>query len=120
MKNKNELARIKRHKRVRRKMFGDKNKPRLSIHRSHGNLYAQFVDDFNGKSICSISTLNPEVKKKIRYGGNIKAAEVLGEAAASLAKSKGIKKVVFDRGGYLYHGRIKAFADSVRKSGLTF
>lgn len=120
MKNKNELARIKRHKRIRRKTLGDKDSPRLSIHRSHGNLYVQFIDDLKGKSICSISTLNPDVKKKIRYGGNVKAAEILGEAAAALAKSKGIKKVVFDRGGYLYHGRIKAFADSARKSGLTF
>ena len=120
MKNIREVARIKRHKRLRRKVIGSKTRPRLAIHRSLTNLYAQFLDDVNEKTLCSISTLHPLVKEKIKYGGNMKAAEVLGEVAASQAKSKGISKVLFDRGGYIYHGRIKAFAESARKNGLVF
>ena len=120
MKNIREVARIKRHKRLRKKVIGSKTRPRLTIHRSLTNLYAQFLDDVNEKTLCSISTLHPSVKEKIKYGGNIKAAEVLGEVAASQAKSKGISKVLFDRGGYIYHGRIKAFAESARKNGLVF
>ena len=120
MSNKKELARIKRHKRLRNKVMGTKVRPRLSIHRSLGNLYVQFLDDIDGKTLCSISTLDSKVKEKAKYGGNVKAAQALGEAAAALAKSKGISKIVFDRGGYVYHGRIKAFAESVRKSGLAF
>ncbi|MBL7071274.1 MAG: 50S ribosomal protein L18 [Candidatus Omnitrophica bacterium] len=115
-----EIQRIKRHKRSRKKTVGTEKRPRLSIHRSLGNLYVQLIDDINGKTICSISTLSPDVKKGAKYGGNVKAAEALGEAAGSLAKSKGISKVVFDRGGYIYHGRIKAFAESARKNGLEF
>lgn len=90
------------------------------MHRSLGNIYAQFIDDISGKTLCAVSTLDKTVKDKIKYGGNKKAAEALGESAALAAKSKGIKEVVFDRGGYLYHGRVKAFADSARKNGLTF
>ena len=120
MENKKEFARIRRHKRLRKKIIGSKKRPRLSIHRSLRNLYVQFIDDINGKSLCSISTLDPEVKKKIKYGGGRKAAQVLGEAAATLAKSKSISKVVFDRGGYIYHGRIKTFAESARENGLSF
>jgi large subunit ribosomal protein L18 len=120
MKNKREVARVKRHMRMRKKIIGSKERPRLSIHRSLSNLCVQFVDDINEKTICSISTLDPKVKEKIKYGGNVKAAHVLGETAATLAKSKGISKVVLDRGGYLYHGRIKAFAEAARKGGLVF
>ena len=120
MKSKKEIARIKRHKRLRQKIIGSKNRPRMTIHRSLANFYVQFIDDINGKTLCSISTLNPKIKGKVKYKGNVKASEVLGEAAALLAKSKGISKVVFDRSGYIYHGRIKAFAESARKSGLSF
>ena len=120
MKNKSKLAQIRRHMRIRKKIIGGKERPRLSIHRSLLNLYVQFIDDITEKTICSISTLSPQVKKKIKYGGDVKAAQVLGEVAAMLAKSKGISKVVFDRGSYLYHGRIKAFAESARKNGLIF
>jgi large subunit ribosomal protein L18 len=120
MKNKKEFARITRHKRLRRKIIGSKEKPRLSVHRSLSNLYVQFVDDVNEKTLCSISTLNPKIKEKVKYGGNRKAAEILGEMAAALAKSKKISNVVFDRGGCQYHGRIKAFAESARKNGLLF
>lgn len=120
MKSRKEIARIKRHKRLRRKIIGSKERPRMAVHRSLANFYVQFIDDINGKTLCSISTLDPKLKGKIIYKGNIKAAEVLGEAAALLAKSKGISKVVFDRGGNIYHGRIKAFAESARKGGLSF
>lgn len=120
MENKKVAARIRRHKRVRKKIMGTLEQPRLSIFRGLKNLYVQFVDDINERTICSISTLDPKVKEKIKYGGNIKAAEILGETATMLAKSKGISKVVFDRSGYLYHGRIKAFAESARKNGLVF
>ncbi|MEA3305854.1 MAG: 50S ribosomal protein L18 [Candidatus Omnitrophota bacterium] len=121
MKNMKEAARIKRHKRLRQKIAGSVEQPRLAIHRSMANLYVQFIDDINGRTLCSISTLSgSKTKEKAKYGGNIKAAETLGEAAARLAKSKGISKVVFDRSGYVYHGRIKAFAESARKNGLSF
>lgn len=120
MKNAKELSRIKRHKRLRKKIMGDKERPRMSVHRSLTNLYVQFVDDLNQKTICSASTLDPKVKGTVKKGGNMKAAEALGAEAALTAKSKGISKVVFDRGGYIYHGRIKAFADAARKNGLSF
>jgi len=120
MKNEKEVSRIKRHKRLRQRIVGSKERPRLSVHRSLRNLYVQFVDDVNEKTLCAISTMDSKLKEKIKYGGNLKAAQVLGETAALLAKSKGISRVVFDRGGYIYHGRIKAFAESARKSGLVF
>ncbi|MDP3789195.1 MAG: 50S ribosomal protein L18 [Candidatus Omnitrophota bacterium] len=120
MKNAKELSRIKRHKRLRKKIMGDKERPRMSIHRSLTNLYVQFVDDLNQKTICSVSTLDPKLKGAVKKGGNLKAAEALGAEAALTAKSKGISKVVLDRGGYIYHGRIKAFADAARKNGLSF
>ncbi len=117
---KKEILRIRRHKRSRRKIIGTEKRPRLSIHRSLSNLYVQLVDDINGRTLCAVSTLSPSVKSAVKYGGNVKAAQALGEAAASLAKSKGISKVTFDRGGQIYHGRIKAFAESARKNGLEF
>ncbi len=120
MKNAKEISRIKRHKRLRKKVMGDKERPRMSIHRSLTNLYVQFVDDLSQKTICSVSTLDSKVKSVIKGGGNLKAAEALGAEAAIVAKLNGISKVVFDRGGYIYHGRIKAFADAARKNGLLF
>ncbi len=120
MKNKKEAARIKRHKRLRKKIVGSKARPRLAVHRSLANLYVQFVDDINEKTLLSVSTADSKVKEKVKYGGNVKAAQALGETAASLAKSKGISRVVFDRGGYIYHGRIRAFAEAVKKNGLVF
>ena len=120
MKNRKESARIKRHRRLRKKVIGGKERPRLTVHRSLANLYVQFIDDINEKTLCSMSTLDAKVKQKAKYGGNIKAAQVLGEVVAGAAKSKGISRVVFDRGGYIFHGRIKAFADSARKNGLEF
>lgn len=120
MKNLKEVARVKRHMRLRQKMTGNKERPRMSIYRSLTNLYVQFIDDIDQKTICSVSTLDPKVKTAAKYGGNIKAALALGAQAALLAKTKGISKVVFDRAGYMYHGRVKAFAESARKNGLSF
>jgi len=114
------LKRVNRHLRVRKKVSGTKELPRLCVYRSLSNLYAQLVDDNEGKTLITISTLAKELREKIKYGGNVKAAAVLGEFFAKKAKEKGISKVCFDRGGYLYHGRVKAFADAARKGGLEF
>ncbi len=114
------LARIKRHKRVRKNISGSSERPRLCIFRSIKHIYAQVIDDKKGATLVSLSTLNPEIKGKEKYQGNIKAAEMLGNLLAKRLKEKGIKKVVFDRGGYLYHGRVKAVAESARKGNIVF
>jgi len=120
MQNKRETLRIKRHKTIRLKISGTSETPRLVVHRSLKNMLGQLVDDTVQKTIMSMSTNDKEIKSKLKYAGNIKAAEALGLELAKKAKEKGISKVVFDRGGYLYHGRIKAFADALRKGGLVF
>ncbi len=112
-------ARIKRHKRIRKKVSGTPDCPRMSVYRSLNNIYVQFVDDENSKTLLTCSTLNKEVKEKAK-GRNLKSASVVGELAAQKAKEKGIEKVVFDRGGYPYHGCVKAVAEAARKSGLVF
>lgn len=117
---KKEQARIKRHRSIRKKIAGTKDRPRLSVHRSLNNIFVQIIDDTEGKTLFSISTLDKRFREKSKAGGNMKAAEVLGEMLAKEAVAKGIKKVIFDRAGYLYHGRLKALADSARKSGLDF
>ncbi|MEA3328310.1 MAG: 50S ribosomal protein L18 [Candidatus Omnitrophota bacterium] len=117
-KNKKEIALKKRHKRIRKKIIGTGIIPRLSVHRSHLNLYVQLVDDVKGKTIFSASTKNEKFRKKSSKGGNIEAAKLLGRVLAGEIKSKGIDKAVFDRGGYIYHGRIKALAESLKANGL--
>ena len=102
------------------RIHGDTQKPRLAIHRSLNNFSAQIIDDTNNKTVFSLSTLDKEIKQKCAYGGNIKAARSFGEIFAIKAKEKGIVKIIFDRAGYLYHGRVKAFADALRKSGMQF
>ncbi len=114
------LARIKRHKRVRKNISGSSERPRLCIFRSLKHIYAQVIDDKEGITLVSLSTLNPEIKRKEKYQGNIKAAKMLGNLLAKKLEEKGIKKVVFDRGGYLYHGRVKAVAESARKGKIVF
>jgi large subunit ribosomal protein L18 len=104
------------HDRIRRKLSGTAARPRLNVYRSLGHIYAQVIDDQNGETIVSASTL----ALKSKTGGNIAAAKEIGKAVAEKAVEKGIKKVVFDRGGYLYHGRIKALADAAREAGLEF
>lgn len=120
IKNKKEIGRLKRHKRIRKTILGTLERPRLNVHRSCANLYAQFIDDLSQKTLLTVSTLDKDFISKCTYGGNVKAAALLGEIAASKAKNKKIEKVVFDRSGYLYHGRIKAFAEAARKGGLLF
>ena len=114
-------GREKRHKRIRRKIVGTKERPRLSVKRSINHLYAQIVDDTDGKTLVQVSTLSADLKDKLSKGaGNVKGAVLLGAALAEKCKKAGITKVVFDRAGYLYHGRVKALAESARKGGLSF
>ena len=101
-------------------MYGTQERPRLIVHRSLKNLHAQVVDDTQNKILFSLSTLDKQIREKFACCGNIKAAEFFGEAFANKAKEKGITRIIFDRAGYLYHGRIKAFADALRKAGLEF
>jgi large subunit ribosomal protein L18 len=114
-----KIARIKRHKRIRKKIMGTKERPRLSVYRSLKNIYAQLIDDDSSCTLLTCSTMQDDFKK-LRHASNIKTATMLGELIAKKAKEKGIDKVVFDRGGYLYHGCIKALADAARKGGLVF
>jgi large subunit ribosomal protein L18 len=104
------------HTRIRRKLAGTAERPRLAVHRSLNHIYAQVIDDQAGVTLVSASTLS----LKVKTGGNVNAAKEIGKAVAERAKEKGITKVVFDRGGYLYHGRIKALADAAREAGLEF
>jgi large subunit ribosomal protein L18 len=104
------------HQRIRRKMAGTGERPRLNVYRSLNHIYAQVIDDQKGETLVSASTLS----LKVKTGGNVAAAKEIGKAVAELAVKQGIKKVVFDRGGYLYHGRIKALADAAREAGLEF
>lgn len=112
--------RKKRHLRVRKKMNGTPEKPRMAIYRSGLNIYAQVIDDVNGITLLSASTIDKEIKPGVTYGGNIESAKVVGKKVAERALAKGISKVVFDRGGYLYTGRVKALADAAREAGLEF
>ncbi len=112
--------RKKRHLRVRKKIVGTLECPRLNVFRSSKNIYAQLINDQNGTTVASASTLDPDFRKIGKSGGTVEAAEWVGETIAKRAIEKGFKKVVFDRGGYLYHGRVKALADGARKGGLDF
>ncbi len=112
--------RQKRHRRVRKKISGTAQRPRLNVYRSLSNFYAQLIDDTTGKIIVSVSTLNKELKSSNNYGGNKEAAKVLGKVFAEAASKANIKECVFDRGGYLYHGRVKEFAEAAREGGLKF
>lgn len=119
-KRNSEVRRQARHQRVRKIVNGTPARPRLCIHRSLNNLIAQVVDDSSRKVLFGISTQNKQLRSTLKTGGNIAAATILGEAVAERAKKEGIAKVSFDRGGYLYHGRVKAFAEAARKGGLEF
>lgn len=114
------IGRKIRHKRLRKKVFGTAERPRLSVYRSLNNFYVQLIDDEAGHTMASVSTLEPEIKSKITNGSNKESAEVVGKLIAKRALEKGINKVVFDRGGYKYHGTIKALADAAREGGLEF
>ena len=110
--------RVKRHARVRKDIFGTPEMPRLCVYRSSKNIYAQIIDDVNGKTLCSASSLDKELG--LSYGGNKEAAKAVGAKLAENAKAAGIETVCFDRGGYLYHGRVKELADGAREAGLKF
>ncbi len=113
--NKNK-QRIKRHRRIRFNMKGTPERPRLNVFRSNKNIYAQLIDDLSGKTLAQANSKD----MKNGNGSNIEGAKAVGEAIAKLAVEKGYKSVVFDRGGYLYHGRVKALADAARAAGLEF
>lgn len=117
--NRKEI-RQKRHLRVRNRLFGASARPRLSVFRSSKNIYAQIIDDETGKTLVSASTVEADVKSKVAYSGNKEAAAVVGKLIAERAIEKDIKAVIFDRGGFLYHGRIKELADAAREAGLDF
>ena len=109
----------KRHRRIRKKVTGSSERPRLAVYRSHLNLNVQIVDDYAGKTLFSCSTLGKKFQDEIKTNaGNVDAAKRFGAHVAAEIKKKGIGKVVFDRGGFLYHGRVKAFADSLRENGI--
>ena len=112
-----KAQRLKRHKRVRGKIAGTPEMPRLNVFRSEKNIYAQVIDDVNGVTLASASSLDKAIEG---YGGNIAAATAVGKLVAERAKAKGIETVVFDRGGYLYHGRVQALAEGAREGGLKF
>jgi len=117
-------SRIKRHLRIRKKACGTSERPRLCVFRSLRYIYAQIIDDEAGKTICSASTLEPQIRKQLKEKSistkNREAAKIVGEIIAKRAREKGVEKVVFDRGGYKYHGRIKALAEAAREAGLKF
>ncbi len=116
--SKNEI-RQRVHERIRKKMVGTPEKPRLNVYRSLNHIYVQIIDDLNGKTLVSAST-NTGKKDGRKTGGNVASAKDIGKQIADAAKAKGITKVVFDRGGYIYHGRVKALADAARAAGLQF
>ncbi|BCB95533.1 50S ribosomal protein L18 [Dissulfurispira thermophila] len=115
-----ELARERRHARIRKRVFGTSERPRLSVFRSLNHVYAQIIDDTKGHTIVSASTIDKELKDEKGHKGNAAMAKKVGQLIASRAMGVGIKRVVFDRGGYKYHGCIKALADAAREGGLEF
>jgi large subunit ribosomal protein L18 len=116
---KRNVIRKRVHTRIREKMSGTAERPRLNVYRSLNNIYTQLIDDEKGVTLVSASTLTKKGEAK-KTGGNVAAAGEVGKLIAQKAQEKGIKKVVFDRGGYLYHGRVKALADAAREAGLEF
>jgi large subunit ribosomal protein L18 len=117
--SKNDV-RLRKHVRVRKKISGTPERPRLNVFRSLTNVYAQIIDDKSGTTIVAASSLDDAIKGKVSFGGNKEAAKEVGKLIAEKALAKGIKQVVFDRGGYLYHGRIKDLAEAAREGGLDF
>ena len=115
------LARLKRKKRVRKKIKGTPERPRLTVFKTAKHIYAQIVDDDSGKTLLSASTVSQDLRDKAKgISGNMKGAQLVGETIGKKGKQKGIKAVVFDRNGFLFHGRVKALADAARENGLEF
>jgi large subunit ribosomal protein L18 len=121
-KNKDKAARLERRQfRTRKNIFGTPERPRLSVFRSDKHIYAQLIDDYAGKTLVAVASTAGEVRgAELKNGGNVAAAKKVGKAIAERAKSIGVTKVAFDRGGRMYHGRIKALADAAREGGLKF
>ena len=113
-------ARNKRHYRLRNKICGTAQRPRLAVFRSNMHIYAQLIDDTVGNTLCAASTVEAEIKNKVEHTNDVEAAKAVGEAIAKKALDKGIDTVVFDRGGFVYHGKIQALADAAREAGLQF
>ena len=114
------VARLRRHGRVRKHVVGTPERPRLNVFRSLRHIYAQVIDDSQGRTLVSASTVDPQVEAQLQGLTKIEQARVVGKVLAERALSQGIQRVVFDRGGYKYHGRVKALADAVREGGLEF
>jgi large subunit ribosomal protein L18 len=114
------LERLKRHARIRGKVAGAPSRPRLSVYRSLNHISAQVIDDLSGHTLVSASSSEGELRKAVKATGNLAAAEAVGKVVAERAQKAGIASVVFDRGGYIYHGRVKALAEAARAAGLEF
>lgn len=112
--------RKRKHTRVREKISGTTLRPRLCVFRSLSNIYAQVIDDETGNTLVSASTLDSAIKEKLAFGGNVAAAKEVGKLVAERALEKGIENIVFDRGGYIYHGRVSSLAEAAREAGLKF
>ena len=117
---KHEKGLARRHRRVRGKISGTPERPRLCVTRSNSNIYAQVIDDVSHTTICGVSSLGPEFKATGKKGGTVEGAAEIGTIIGKMAQEKGVTKVVFDRGGHLYQGRVKALADAAREAGLVF
>ena len=115
-----QVQRLRRRRHVRRKIVGTVERPRLTVFRSSKHIYAQLIDDLTGNTLAAASSVAPDLRKDVAYGGNVKAAQAVGKRLAELAKERGITKAAFDRGHYRYHGRVKALADAAREGGLQF
>jgi len=113
-------TRLKRHMRIRRTLKGESDRPRLCVYRSNKHIYVQIIDDANAKTLVHASTLDPELQGKLKKTWNKDSAQAVGELVAKRAKNKGIGAVVFDRSGYIYHGRVAAVAEAARQAGLDF
>jgi len=113
-------VRVRKHIRVRKKINGTAERPRLNVYRGLSNIYTQIIDDAAGRTLVSASTLDKDIKDQIEFGGNINAAKMVGKSIGEKAIAAGITSVVFDRGGYIYHGRVKELADAAREAGLDF
>lgn len=115
-----EALRVKRHRRLRYRLSGTSERPRLNVSRSLQHIYAQLIDDTTGNTLTTASTVDAGLRTALKSGGNVEAAKAVGKLIAERAQEKGITAVVFDRGGYKYHGRVQALADSAREGGLKF
>jgi large subunit ribosomal protein L18 len=115
-----EEIRQRLHDRIRKKLSGTPARPRLAVFRSQAHIYAQVINDEDGRTLCAASTVDKELKEQHKKGANVAAAKAVGALVANRAKEKGVLAVVFDRGGFQYHGRIKALADAAREAGLKF